>query len=255
MRQLLAVGHAGQLAAAAAGSHQGNSTAAPWQVRQRKGQYVQAWNSPSVRFSTKRLLRAIIEKVKGIIPSGGIARQCAARRSKAGADMTIKEIAAMCGVSRGHGGPRAEPPRPREARNRAAVRAAAGAGGLYQEYCRARAHCSPPAPRIGVVLCCLGNPFFDEVLKGISQAEEELQDWGVRVELRLLRGYDAAAQLQAMEELKDCAALILQPINAEAVRAKIAALADAGVPSSPSMPIWRVAGGLFMWERTITGEV
>lgn len=80
------------------------------------------------------------------------------------------------------------------------------------------------------MLCCLGNPFFDEVLKGISQAEEELQDWGVRVELRLLRGYDAAAQLQAMEELKDCAALILQPINAEAVRAKIAALADAGVP-------------------------
>ena len=32
-----------------------------------------------------------------------------------------------------------------------------------------------------------------EVLKGISQAEEELQDWGVRVELRLLRGYDAAS--------------------------------------------------------------
>ena len=144
--------------------------------------------------------------------------------------MTIKEIAAMCGVSRGtvdrvlnHRG-RVKP------ETEQAVRAALEQAGYTKNIAGRALTVRRLAPRIGVVLCCLGNPFFDEVLKGISQAEEELQDWGVRVELRLLRGYDAAAQLQAMEELKDCAALILQPINAEAVRAKIAALADAGVP-------------------------
>ena len=144
--------------------------------------------------------------------------------------MTIKEIAAMCGVSRGtvdrvlnHRG-RVKP------ETEQAVRAALEQAGYTNNIAGRALTVRRLAPRIGVVLCCLGNPFFDEVLKGISQAEEELQDWGVRVELRLLRGYDAAAQLQAMEELKDCAALILQPINAEAVRAKIAALADAGVP-------------------------
>lgn len=144
--------------------------------------------------------------------------------------MTIKEIAAMCGVSRGtvdrvlnHRG-RVKP------ETEQAVRAALEQAGYTKNIAGRALTVRRLAPRIGVVLCCLGNPFFDEVLKGISQAEEELQDWGVRVELRLLRGYDAAAQLQAMEELKDCAALILQPINADSVRAKIAALADAGVP-------------------------
>ena len=57
------------------------------------------------------------------------------------------------------------------------------------------------SPCIGVVLCGQGIPFFDDVLQGIRQAESELADWGVRVELRNLRGYDAEAQLTAMDEL------------------------------------------------------
>ena len=107
--------------------------------------------------------------------------------------MTIKEIAAMCGVSRGtvdrvlnHRG-RVKP------ETEQAVRAALEQAGYTKNIAGRALTVRRLAPRIGVVLCCLGNPFFDEVLKGISQAEEELQDWGVRVELRLLRGYDAAS--------------------------------------------------------------
>ena len=111
--------------------------------------------------------------------------------------MTIKEIAAMCGVSRGtvdrvlnHRG-RVKPETER------AVRAALEQAGYTKNIAGRALTVSRLAPRIGVVLCCLDNPFFDEVLKGIAQAEEELQDWGVHVELRLLRGYDAAAQRAA----------------------------------------------------------
>ena len=147
-----------------------------------------------------------------------------------GAGMTIKEIAALCGVSRGtvdrvlnHRG-RVKPETER------AVRAALEQAGYTKNIAGRALTVRRQAPRIGVVLCGLGNPFFDEVLRGIAQAEAELQDWGVRVELRLLRGYDSAAQRRAMEELKDCAALVIQPINAGEIREEIAALAERGVP-------------------------
>lgn len=144
--------------------------------------------------------------------------------------MTIKEIAAMCGVSRGtvdrvlnHRG-RVKPETER------AVRAALEKAGYTKNIAGRALTVRRLAPRIGVVLCGLGNPFFDEVLKGIAQAEEELQDWGVRVELRLLRGYDAAAQRAAMDELRACAAMVIQPINAPEIRDGIADLAEQGVP-------------------------
>ena len=82
----------------------------------------------------------------------------------------------MCGVSRGtvdrvlnHRG-RVKP------ETEQAVRAALEQAGYTKNIAGRALTVRRLAPRIGVVLCCLGNPFFDEVLKGISQAEEELQD-------------------------------------------------------------------------------
>ena len=93
-----------------------------------------------------------------------IGRHCASmRRSKAGADMTIKEIAAMCGVSRGtvdrvlnHRG-RVKP------ETEQAVRAALEQAGYTKNIAGRALTVRRLAPRIGVVLCCLGNPFFDEM--------------------------------------------------------------------------------------------
>lgn len=44
------------------------------------------------------------------------------------------------------------------------------------------------------------------------------------------RGYDAAAQRAAMDALNDCAAMVIQPINAPEIREGIAALAGRGIP-------------------------
>ena len=58
------------------------------------------------------------------------------------------------------------------------------------------------------------NPFFDEVLRGIARAEEELKDYGVRVLLKQMKGYDVARQAELITEMKDkVSALILNPIN------------------------------------------
>ena len=76
--------------------------------------------------------------------------------------MTIKEIAAMCGVSRGtvdrvlnHRG-RVKP------ETEQAVRAALEQAGYTKNIAGRALTVRRLAPRIGVVLCCLGNPFFDE---------------------------------------------------------------------------------------------
>ncbi len=145
--------------------------------------------------------------------------------------MTIKEIAALCGVSRGtvdrvlnHRG-RVKPET--EARVLEMLQRAGYTKNMAGRALTVRRQ----APCIGVVLCGQGIPFFDDVLLGIHQAESELADWGVRVELRNLRGYDAEAQLTAMDELRErCAALVLHPINDPRVRERLNQLADDGIP-------------------------
>ena len=145
--------------------------------------------------------------------------------------MTIKEIAALCGVSRGtvdrvlnHRG-RVKPET--EARVLEMLQRAGYTKNMAGRALTVRRQ----APCIGVVLCGQGIPFFDDVLLGIHQAESELADWGVRVELRNLRGYDAEAQLAAMDELRErCAALVLHPINDPRVRERLNQLADDGIP-------------------------
>jgi len=76
---------------------------------------------------------------------------------------------------------------------------------------------------IGVVLSSEGNPFFDDVIRGILQAQQELRDFGVRIRMRKLRGYVPREQLHQIDVLHDegMDALILHPIFDPVIAKKI----------------------------------
>lgn len=146
--------------------------------------------------------------------------------------MTIREIALECGVStatvdrvlNGRGKVRADT----EARVLAALQKAG-----YTKNIAARALAiRKGAPTIGVVISSEGNPFFDEVLSGIRRAETELMDFGFSVTLETMRGYHTEEQLRRIEKLAPTiSALVLHPIDDPLIAAKIAELAQSGIPT------------------------
>ena len=146
--------------------------------------------------------------------------------------MTIRQIAAECGVStatvdrviNGRGKVRPDT----EARILLALQKAG-----YTKNIAARALAiRKDSPTIGVVVSSEGNPFFDEVLAGGRRAEAELMDYGVSVALKTMRGYQTQDQIERIAELApDISALVLHPIDDPQVAAKIAELAQRGIPT------------------------
>lgn len=146
--------------------------------------------------------------------------------------MTIREIAAQCGVStatvdrvlNGRGKVRPDT----EARILAALRKAG-----YTKNIAARALAiQKAAPVVGLVLSSLGNPFFDEVLRGVDQAGAELADYGIALKTAQMRGYDPAKQLELIQGMQeDISALVLHPIDDPAIVEKVAELAEKGIPT------------------------
>ena len=146
--------------------------------------------------------------------------------------VTIKDIAAAAGVSRGtvdralHGrGDVSEEVRERvlhiaEELSYRPNRAALGLAALKK------------AVRIGLLLPSEGNPFFDEVIRGARAAEESLSDFGAAVVLESVRGYEPREHLRALRALAEqgvngiCAATVDMP----EIRAEIDALSADGVP-------------------------
>lgn len=145
---------------------------------------------------------------------------------------TMKEIAQICGVSRGtvdrvinrRGKVRPET-------ERMILQAVERMG--YTKSMLGRAlSVKRSQPAIGVVLCSEGNPFFDDVYAGLARAEEELLPYGVTVERRAMRGYDVDRQLALIDELSpSLSALVLQPVNDPRVEARVKRLKVRGVPT------------------------
>ncbi len=146
--------------------------------------------------------------------------------------MTIREIAIECGVSTAtvdrvvNGRGRVRPDT--EAR---VLKALEKAG--YTKNIAARALAiRKDAPAIGVIVSSEGNPFFDEVLSGIHKAEAEVGDFGLTVTLKTMRGYNTDTQLHLIDSLApSISALVLHPIDDPRIAAKIAELADRGIPT------------------------
>lgn len=83
---------------------------------------------------------------------------------------------------------------------------------------------------IGVILISEGIEFFDEVQRGIQKAREEIQEYGVSLLMKTMRGYHVEKQLALMEELQPKVQfLILHGINDELIRNKIAEYIEKGV--------------------------
>ena len=145
---------------------------------------------------------------------------------------TMKEIAQICGVSRGtvdrvinrRGKVRPET-------ERMILQAVERMG--YTKSMLGRAlSVKRSQPVIGVVMCSEGNPFFDDVYAGLARAEEELLPYGVTVERRAMRGYDVDRQLALIDELApSLSALVLQPVNDPRVEERVQQLKARGVPT------------------------
>ncbi|MCI6283696.1 substrate-binding domain-containing protein [Selenomonas sp.] len=136
--------------------------------------------------------------------------------------VTIKQIADMCGVSRGTVD--------RVLNNRGNVKPEKRKRVLevmrelnYQpnpagKALAARKH----KPVVGILLPSEGIVFFDDVLETMHRMARRYEDYGVRFVWRLLRGYHADEQCATIEELRhEVNALIVNPMSEPAVIQKI----------------------------------
>lgn len=147
--------------------------------------------------------------------------------------MTIKQIADICGVSRGtvdrvlNGRGKVKPDT--EERILRTIRQL----GYTKNIAGKALTLKKTTPIIGVVVSSEGNPFFDDVIEGFQKAEKELTDYGVTQIVKTQRGYDVDRQLALIDELMDngIAALVIQPINDERIRGRINELAEQGIPT------------------------
>ena len=145
--------------------------------------------------------------------------------------MTIKEIARICGVSRGTVD--------RVVNNRGKVKPETEALILktiaehgYTKNIVGRAlTVKKTEPVIGVILCSEGNPFFDDVIKGFHAAQRDLLDYGATIILRTMCGHEVDRQLSLIDELAGrISALVIQPINSRRIAARLRQLKDGGMP-------------------------
>jgi LacI family transcriptional regulator len=145
--------------------------------------------------------------------------------------VTIKEIAQLCGVSRGtvdrvlnHRG-KVKP------ETEALILRTIHRMGYTKNIAGKALTMRKNAPVFGALVSSEGNPFFDDVIAGFHKAEEELADYGVTVLLKTMRGYDVDRQLALIDELAEAGitVLIVQAINDERIERSLRALAEKGV--------------------------
>lgn len=84
--------------------------------------------------------------------------------------------------------------------------------------------------RIGCLLPSLGNPFFLDVIEGFKQAERDLSDFGVSVDILEVKSFEPSEHLWAIGELERKAydALCLTTIDVEPVNEAITRLLSQG---------------------------
>lgn len=85
---------------------------------------------------------------------------------------------------------------------------------------------------IGCFLPSVGNPFFDDVVKGLRIAESELSDFGVSLEIIEIAGYEPQEHIAAIRRLAEngCAALCVSTIDVPEIRACVDEIVERGIP-------------------------
>jgi LacI family transcriptional regulator len=157
--------------------------------------------------------------------------------------MTVKEIAKLAGTSRGtvdrvlNGRGNVNPELAQKIKDIAAKE-------NYQPNQLARALInSRKHTRIGVVIHSVGNPFFDDVLKGIYSRAKKLGSYGLEVSVKQIRGYCAKEQMDAIDELlmEGIDGLAIMPINVPEIKARLETLTIPIVTFNTDIDIHKIA--------------
>lgn len=85
--------------------------------------------------------------------------------------------------------------------------------------------------KLGVILFSPENPFYVDVLKGVNEKAEELAGYNCTVLVKQI-AFDVESQLRAIDELvaEEVNGITLAPYNDERIRRSINALFDRGIP-------------------------
>lgn len=144
--------------------------------------------------------------------------------------MTIKEIASLCGVSRGtvdrvlNGRGKVKP------ETRELILRTIEEQGYTKNIAGRALTVRRMSPVIGVILCSEGNPFFDDVIRGLHDAQKDNEDFGVKMRLVTMRGHEVDRQLRLIDEMaEEIAALVIQPINDARIAARLRRLREDGM--------------------------
>lgn len=144
--------------------------------------------------------------------------------------VTIKEIAEICGISRGTVDRVLNNRGKVKAETEQLVRRVAEQLGYTPNLAAKTLAAQKKSLVIGILTVSEGNAFFDEVFQGIRQAEKELNSYDVRLLIRSMKGYDPQRQLTLIRELEEqIHALILNPISDPQIAAEIDRLTEAGI--------------------------
>lgn len=81
---------------------------------------------------------------------------------------------------------------------------------------------------IGVLINSVGNPFFDEVKRGLEAACREFSDFSVELHWQESKGYSLERQLKQIEDFGDMAGLIIAPMNQPEVADRLNAFIQQG---------------------------
>lgn len=85
-------------------------------------------------------------------------------------------------------------------------------------------------PVVGVLIASEGVRFFDDVLVSMRKAARQYEAYGLKVIWRSMRGFDTKEQCALIDELRpQIDALIINPVNAPAIVKKLNKLIDEGL--------------------------
>lgn len=87
--------------------------------------------------------------------------------------------------------------------------------------------------KFGIVMFGIGNPFFDEVISGFKEKEEELSGYNCTVLIRRISAFGVEDQIDAIDSLvkEEINGLAISPQNDPSIAAKINELFDMGIPT------------------------
>lgn len=85
--------------------------------------------------------------------------------------------------------------------------------------------------RLGFILEPIGNPYFEEMKRGVEKAKTELEEYGIITYIYVMNAYDESEQIRLMENLKNkgISGIALNAINSQKVCEKINELVDSKI--------------------------